>query len=105
MDNKNEIKEDLIIRFTTALPVLRASIGISQGELAEYIGVSRQTYCSLEQSKRPMSWNNFMALFMFFYANPDSKRLMESKQTFIREVYDFLQYNKDVSKLKEDSQR
>lgn len=49
--NKSE-KEELIQTLTGALSVLRAAIGISQGEIAEYIGVSRQTYCAFEIGKR-----------------------------------------------------
>lgn len=44
------------------LPILKDSISILQGELAEYIGVSRQTYCALEQGKRDISWHTFLFL-------------------------------------------
>ena len=58
-------KSELIEELKSVLPILRAAISISQGELAEYIGVSRQTYCALEQGKRDISWNTFLSLFCF----------------------------------------
>lgn len=85
-------KETLVSDLTETLPVLRASIGISQDDIAKYIGVSRQTYCAMEQKKRMMSWNSFMSLVLFFYANDKSKKVLESKKKFLDNVYSFLQY-------------
>lgn len=42
----------LIKVLTEELPVLRAKIGISQGELSNIIGVSRQTYSAIETKKQ-----------------------------------------------------
>ena len=87
----NKEKNELII-LASLLPILRASIGISQGEIAEYIGVSRQTYCALEQGKRDMSWNTFLSLFLFFISNEETNEILKSKKGFISKVYTFLQY-------------
>lgn len=87
-----KIKETLISNLTEALPVLRASIGISQEEIAKYIGVSRQTYCAMEQKKRTMSWNTFLSLILLFYVNDNSKKVLESRKKFLDCVYMFLQY-------------
>lgn len=92
--NKEE-RTELIQTLTGALPILRASIGISQGELADYIGVSRQTYCALEQGKRAMSWNTFLSLFLFFISNNDTNNLMKTKKGFIAQVYKTMQYKSD----------
>lgn len=40
-------KEGLIDILTEELPVLRAKIGLSQKDLSEIIGISRQTYSSI----------------------------------------------------------
>ena len=58
-NNIKQKREDLIDSLTKFLSILRAAIGISQGELAEYVGISRQTYCAIEQGKRQMSWSTF----------------------------------------------
>lgn len=52
-------KERLIDILTEELPVLRTKIGMSQEDLSEIIGISRQTYSSIETKKRKMSWNVF----------------------------------------------
>ncbi len=94
LKNKDE-RTEVIQIMTGALPVLRASIGISQGEIADFIGVSRQTYCALEQGKRVMSWNTFLSLFLFFISNNDTNNLMKTKKGFIAQVYKMMQYSPD----------
>lgn len=91
-DERIQEKENLINSLTSSLPVLRASISISQEELAEFIGISRQTYCSLELGKRKMSWNTFLSLFLFFISNEATNTLLKTKKGFIAQVYTFLQY-------------
>jgi len=60
------------------LPVLRASLRISQDELSKRIGVSRQTYSAIETLKQPMTWITFMALIAFFENNPKTAKLLDS---------------------------
>lgn len=91
-NTNNEERTELIQILTNALPILRASIGISQEEIANYIGVSRQTYCALEQGKRLMSWSTFLSLFLFFISNNETNNLMKSKKGFIAQVYKTMQY-------------
>lgn len=91
-DERLQEKNDLINSLTSSLPVLRASISISQGEIAEYIGISRQTYCTIELGKRKMSWNTFLSLFLFFISNEASNVLLKAKKGFIAQVYTFLQF-------------
>ena len=42
------------------LPVLRARVGLSQEVLADKIGISRQTYSSIETGKREMAWTTLI---------------------------------------------
>ena len=51
----NDEKKLIAETFVETLPVLRAAIGASQADVASAIGISRQTYCALEQKKRPRS--------------------------------------------------
>ncbi len=81
-------RKELIQELTTFLPVLRASIGISQGELAELVGISRQTYGAIESKRRDMSWNTFLSLVLFFTTNHDSSQLIMAKGDFMKRVYD-----------------
>lgn len=98
MVDKSE-KEELILALTEILSILRAAIGISQGELADYIGVSRQTYSALEIGKRQMSWNTFLSLFLFFISNSETNNLLKTKKGFITQVYKILQYKSDTNSV------
>ena len=63
-NEREALKTELSDRLISLLPTLRTYLGISQQELVEYIGVTRQTYSALEQGKRKMSWSVFLSLFL-----------------------------------------
>lgn len=67
-----ESKEKLIRRLTAELPGLRAAVKATQDEIANAIGVSRQTYNAIESNKRTMTWNTYLSLILFFDYNPYS---------------------------------
>lgn len=52
ISNENKFRRDLIQKLTHELPVLRARLGASQVDIDERIGISRQTYNSIETKKR-----------------------------------------------------
>lgn len=60
-----------------SLPGLRASIGVSQKEIATLLGISRQSYSSIETGKKKMSWITYMALIMFFGYNDKTKNMIK----------------------------
>lgn len=70
-------KEKLIDNMTKNLPTLRAKASLSQAQLAEMIGVSRQTLVAVENRKRKMSWSIFMSCFLVFYKNPETNLLIK----------------------------
>ena len=65
-----------IIQLTNDLPILRARLGLSQEEIAECVGMSRQTYNALENKTRNMSWSTCMALIAFFASNEPTKKML-----------------------------
>ncbi len=73
MDAKSEIIEILRIE----LPVLRAKARISQEDIAEKIGISRQTYSSIETGKRTASWTTILALIAYFQNNEDTAQMID----------------------------
>lgn len=79
-------KSLLIEKLTEELPVLRAKIGISQEELAEIVGISRQTYSAIETRKSQMSWNTFLSLLLFFDNNERTKEMIDGIGAFPKEL-------------------
>ena len=94
----NEIdREELINVLTDELPVLRAKIGISQSELSNIIGVSRQTYSAIETKKRDMSWNVFLSLILFFEHNEKTREMLVGIGAFPESLQQMLNINKRES--------
>lgn len=65
-----------IVQLTNELPILRARLGLSQEELAERVGLSRQTYNAIENKTRKMTWNTCMAFIALFSSNERTKRML-----------------------------
>ena len=75
--NINDIEKDKAIeKMTESLPVLRTMLHISQAELAELIGVGRQTLVAFETKKRTMTWNTFLSLLFVFSQRQETKDLL-----------------------------
>lgn len=86
IENKTLDKERLLEIMTDNLPALRAKIGLSQDEVSNIIGISRQTYCAIETHKRKMSWNTFMSLLFLFWYNEKTKVLVSAIDVFPEEL-------------------
>lgn len=76
IENSIYLKNTIIELLRNELPVLRAKARISQSEIAEKIGISRQTYSSIETGKREMSWTTFLALIAYFQNNDNTKKML-----------------------------
>ena len=64
-------QQDMISVMTQALPYLRRELHISQTDLAEKVGVSRQTISLIERGEQNMTWTLFLAIAFFFKSNND----------------------------------
>lgn len=87
-------KERLIDILTEELPVFRAKIGLSQDDLSSIIGISRQTYSSIETKKRKMSWNTFLSLILVFENNEKTRGLLEAIGAFPSKLKQVLNTNR-----------
>lgn len=76
IENSIYLRDTIIELLRNELPVLRAKARVSQGEIAEKIGISRQTYSSIETGKREMSWTTFLALIAYFQNNENTKKMI-----------------------------
>ena len=72
-----EIKNVYVDRMVENLTVLRAKLGVTQAELAEIAGISRQTILSVEKKQRGMTWNMVLALLFIFTSNPGTAPLID----------------------------
>lgn len=75
-------KKNAMEKLAIELPILRAKLGFSQAELAELIGVSRQTYSMIENRKKEMGWSIYMSLILIFSFNPRTSLLLDFCDVF-----------------------
>lgn len=89
--NMEDILIDLLVE---ELPTLRAKIGLSQSEVDEIIGVSRQTYSAIETKKKKMMWSVYLALILLFSINEKTEKMLEASGEFPEELQSILNVNK-----------
>ncbi len=77
-----DYKDSYIEVLTENLLPLRTKADITQEELAAMIGLSRQTYYALETRRRPMSWNTFLSLVLFFDTNVETHSMLRDINAF-----------------------
>ena len=66
-------REKILNEFIDLIPMLRARLGITQEELANKIGVTRQTIISIENKKRPLVWSVFLSMAFLFFLDPRTR--------------------------------
>jgi DNA-binding XRE family transcriptional regulator len=89
--SKTSLDKDKLIKvLVEELPALRAKIGLSQEELSNIIGISRQTYSSIETNKRKMSWSTFLSLILVFGYNEKTASMLELSGAFPTELKELL---------------
>lgn len=72
----NKQKQELCKKMASNLTTLRAKANLSQDELAERLGFSRQTISAIENRKRKMQWSTFTSIAMFFLKDQEIRELM-----------------------------
>ena len=76
IENCRHSRDELIGKLIENLTTLRAKAGITQSELADIIGIGRQTMLAIESRKGKMRWDTFLALVLFFSKNGETLELM-----------------------------
>jgi len=90
-------KEELISTLTNELKMLRSKVEISQQELANRLGVSRQTYGAIESKTQKMTWSNFLALLFLFKSNEDTAKIIDWIGAFPPELEHYLSFSANSS--------
>lgn len=98
---KDEDKDRFVDALTHNLTALRAKAGISQGDLSNLVGVSRQTYGAIEGNLRRMSWNTYLSLVLFFDYNQATHQMLRDVGAFPSELIERL--NRTVKEVTFDS--
>lgn len=70
-------KNAAIENMTKSMVALRTMMGLTQEELADLIGVTRQTMYAYESKKRTMPWSVFLALLFVFEKSDTVKPLLK----------------------------
>ena len=82
------MKAELISRMTDELIYLRTKLGLSQDELSSLIGISRQTYSTLETKKRFMSWGTYLSLVFVFDNHEQTRDIIRENKIFPYRIFD-----------------
>lgn len=69
-------KEELIEKLVSNLPTIRAKMKISQAELADSVGIGRQTLISIENRNSKMRWDTFLAMMLVISKDAEATELL-----------------------------
>lgn len=75
-ENLLDVKEKCVKELTEVLPVLRKMNNLTQQDLGEIIGVSRQTITNIESGKAKMQWPVFLSLMFIFSLEKSSQKYL-----------------------------
>lgn len=84
----NERKESLIEKLSDELVALRAKADLSQEEISNILGISRQSYGAFELKKKKMTWRTCFSLIMYFEYNVKTQEMLHALELFPEELSD-----------------
>lgn len=83
-------KDELTKKMSDNLVVLRAKLRLKQSELAEKVGISRQALLEIENGKRTLQWNVFVALLSVFREDSGTDDLLSHYEIYTPELSRYL---------------
>lgn len=86
-----ESKNISIKRMSDNLVALRTMLHLTQAQLAEIMGVTRQTLVLYETGKRVMTWNTFLSLMFIFTQKRETRELLNILNIYtddLKDLYD-----------------
>ena len=75
-DIKKKDKKIIIEDFSANLKLIRHAMNLSQSDLGELIGVTRQTVSAIERGSYGMTWTAFLACLSICYTNSNASRMI-----------------------------
>lgn len=83
---------------TNSLPVLRTMLHMSQMDLANMVGVSRQQIVAIEGKKRSMTWAMFLSIVLIFKSNEETNQLLSALGIYTEDFDEFIkQHGRNTS--------
>lgn len=83
-----ETKRMAIKNMSDNLVALRTMLHLTQAQLAELMGVTRQTLVLYETGKRVMTWNTFLSLMFIFTQKKETRELLNILNIYTNELKD-----------------
>ncbi len=91
MNRPQEVDKTMLMeRMAKNLSVFRTKLGVSQEDIAERLGITRQTISAFESGQRKLTWSVFLALVLLFFRNQETKRLLVAFEIYTPELDSFL---------------
>ena len=84
------MKKKLMEQLSDNLAMLRTSLGLTQAELAEIVGLSRHTLMAIEKKQREMAWSTFLSLVFIFTKNEKTDKLLEVLEIYTDDLHGML---------------
>ena len=86
-----ESKSNAVKNMSDNLVALRTMLHLTQAQLAEIMGVTRQTLVLYETGKRVMTWTTFLSLMFIFTQKRETRELLNILNIYtdeMKELYD-----------------
>ena len=83
-------REALMKNMCDNLAVFRTKLNVSQEDLADRLGITRQSISAFESGQRKLTWSVFLALVLIFFKNQETKRLLVALEIYTKELDEFL---------------
>lgn len=78
MNKNEELFEFCTYCLSKELPVLRKKAGLTQTDMGEILGVSRQTITNIESGTSKMKWPIFLASMLIFSLNHNTSGYLKT---------------------------
>jgi len=96
-------KDELIDKFVSNLSTVRAKMKVSQAELADSVGIGRQTLISIENRSGKMRWDTFLAMMLVVSRDPEAKELLSLLGLNMSDLENIIEENLLMRKSSTDS--
>ena len=88
--NNKELLNRCIEILSNELPILRKMTNLTQKDLANILGVSRQTITNIESGSSKMKWSLFLAIMFIFELDHNTSEYLKNIDILYSELKEWL---------------